>query len=273
MKQLIFKTFVLFFSSLFTYCIAQDNSVDTDSLFLQVDVPKGKAIIYILRPSALGFGVKFNVECDGNYIGATYGVTYIYTIQDPGWHNITSMSENKAEVGIYLEKDGVYFIKQVVSLGFMVARTDLKKINESEGKVMLSRCKLPKDFREQKKNFEVDNYNNLDSILYHNNSFNTINDYLDLMSELQQNSSFKELKLIESKYSNGNYKMLGLKAKHFMSPNTDYYYKIGTWTYYHKNGSISKLVEYDLRERMSGRHITYDKEGNIISKTYYYSRE
>jgi hypothetical protein len=141
---------LLFAAILITNCGVQKASVELDTKAKGLTAPSGKAIVYIVRPSSLGFAVKFTVNCNDKYIGATGGQRFIYTILDPGKYLFTSKAENKAELEVTVEADKIYFIDQIPQMGIMKARNKLELITEAEGREKLKTCKLSVDCAELK---------------------------------------------------------------------------------------------------------------------------
>jgi hypothetical protein len=72
--------------------------------------------------------------------------------------------------------------------------------------------------------------------------------YHRVIKDLKNFSDITNVELWQSKYRNGNYKFIGLKAIHKLSSNDTYNYKIGYWRYFYSNGDIKKEVIYDLTE-------------------------
>jgi hypothetical protein len=107
-----------------------------------VPIPEGKSVIYIVRPSAFGFAIKFKVLVDDVEIGSTMGTNFIYAIVNPGEHQILSKSENNEKMTLNTEAQKTYFIEQIPTMGLVIARNELKLLDEAVGKEKLSKCKL-----------------------------------------------------------------------------------------------------------------------------------
>lgn len=106
---------------------------------------EGKALVYILRPTAFGALIRMTVKCDTVPIGSTKANNYIYAMLDPGPHTLISHSENTFKLDITLEAGKTYYIKQQVKMGIAIAETGLVIIDEQEGQKYLKKCKLAKD--------------------------------------------------------------------------------------------------------------------------------
>ena len=98
----------------------------------------GKAIVYVVRPSALGGLVRFNVFLNDQEVnsemGFTRGSQYIYFSVPPGDHKIYSKAENWAESLVSVKAGDIIFIQQDASIGFIMARNSLMKLEELPGK-------------------------------------------------------------------------------------------------------------------------------------------
>jgi len=130
----------------FNFSIAQRASGEADRTAKSLTPPEGKALVYIVRPSAVGFGIKFKINLDGKFIGSTKGGRYIYSVLEPGEHIFVTSPGKKEEYRIEVEAGKTYFIHQVPHLGVFGARSELRPIfSESEGHVILRRCKLSKE--------------------------------------------------------------------------------------------------------------------------------
>jgi len=122
-----------------------DSVPVTDSVAKNLTPVEGKAIVYILRPSSMGTLIKIKIECNDRRIGSTKGKQYIYTMLDPGRHTFVSKSENRASLDVTLEAGKIYYIRQLVKMGALYARTGLELMDESNGKKALYSCKLSSD--------------------------------------------------------------------------------------------------------------------------------
>lgn len=98
----------------------------------------GKAIVYIVRPTALGGFVRFNVFVDdqepSSEMGYTRASQYIYFNLTPGEHKIYSKAENWAETLVTAKAGDIIFIQQEPSMGIIMARNTIFKLDDYEGK-------------------------------------------------------------------------------------------------------------------------------------------
>ena len=98
----------------------------------------GKAIVYVVRPSGLGGLVRFNVFVDdqeaASEVGYTRSSQYIYFNLAPGEHKIYSKAENWAEALVKAEAGDVIYIQQEPSMGVIMARNNIFKLEDYQGK-------------------------------------------------------------------------------------------------------------------------------------------
>ena len=97
-----------------------------------------KAIVYVVRPSSVGGLIRFNVFVDDqeapSEMGYTRGSQYIYFQVKPGDHKVYSKAENWAETQISANAGDVIFIEQEASMGVIMARNSIAKIDTLPGK-------------------------------------------------------------------------------------------------------------------------------------------
>ncbi len=98
----------------------------------------GQAIVYVVRPAAVGGLVRFNVFLDDkeadSEMGFTRGSQYIYFSVAPGERKIQSKAENWAEWTVNAKPGDIIFIRQNAEMGFVIARNTIFKIDDDEGK-------------------------------------------------------------------------------------------------------------------------------------------
>lgn len=99
---------------------------------------EGKAIVYVVRPSGLGGLIRFNVFVNNqepeSEMGYTRSSQYIYFNLAPGDHQILSKAENWAETNLTVKAGDIVFIQQEPSMGILMARNSLFKLQDYEGK-------------------------------------------------------------------------------------------------------------------------------------------
>lgn len=107
-----------------------------------MQVPPGKAVIYIVRPTKMAFAIGFKTAVDARYFGTTKGGQYIFTVVEPGDHIITASSENDSHFPVKAEAGKKYYFEQLPKMGLIVARVELVPLVEADGIAKLAKCKL-----------------------------------------------------------------------------------------------------------------------------------
>lgn len=128
--------------SLLTGCASLPSPEAMKAATASYQLPKlpesDKAIIYVVRPSPLGGLIRFNVFVDDQEAQSEMGYTrssqYIYFNVSPGEHKIYSKAENWAEINVSAKANDIIFIQQEPSIGFIMARNDLLKLEDYQGK-------------------------------------------------------------------------------------------------------------------------------------------
>jgi len=107
---------------------------------------EGKAMVYVVRPSMAGTVVRFNVFLDdqeaASEMGYNRGNQYIYFNVTPGTHKISSKAENWADTQISAAAGDVIFIQQEATMGIIMARNNISKIDEIPGKYHVKKLEL-----------------------------------------------------------------------------------------------------------------------------------
>ena len=97
-----------------------------------------RAMVYVVRPSAAGTLIRFNVflndQQDASEMGYTRGSQYIYFLVPPGDHKLYSKAENWAELAITAKAGEVIFVQQEPSMGFIMARNSMTRLDDTTGR-------------------------------------------------------------------------------------------------------------------------------------------
>ncbi|HEX6851977.1 MAG TPA: DUF2846 domain-containing protein [Candidatus Polarisedimenticolaceae bacterium] len=101
----------------------------------------GKALVYVLRPTSVGYAIKSFFIVDDTPAGINRGSSYFFTQVDPGKHVFWSKSENVDALELEVEAGKTYYIQQHVQIGGFRARTKLEVLDEEAGKAALAKCK------------------------------------------------------------------------------------------------------------------------------------
>ena len=138
---------ILFLFLLFAFTVSCKPSIDAMKKdIVGFELPylptKNNAVVYIVRPSYLGFLVKFDVSLDNKPVGYTRGSQHIYFDVTPGKHTISSRAEDIARYTIDAKIGDVIFVHQDPAMGGAYARNNLEAIDNIEGKYYVKNTKL-----------------------------------------------------------------------------------------------------------------------------------
>ena len=106
------------------------------------DAPEGKAMVYVLRPTRIGFAIQTKLAVDGEWVGVNKGKTYFYFPLDPGKHQLCSKSENRSLLEITVEAGKTYYLQQKIKAGWLKARNKLIMLDPEKGSKKLGQCHL-----------------------------------------------------------------------------------------------------------------------------------
>ncbi len=90
--------------------------------------------IYVYRNESLGGAVRMDIDIDGKPLGQTMARNYLYKEVTPGWHMLTSKSENTDNIELNVVAGKLYYVWQEVKMGLMYARIKLHPVSDEEGK-------------------------------------------------------------------------------------------------------------------------------------------
>jgi hypothetical protein len=133
-----------------TACASLPSPEEMKAQTASYQLPKlpedGKAIVYVVRPSELGGLIRFNVFVDdqeaASEMGFNRGSQYIYFNLTPGEHKIMSKAENWAETLVNAKAGDIIFIQQEASMGIIMARNNVFKVEDYQGKYHVKTLKL-----------------------------------------------------------------------------------------------------------------------------------
>lgn len=106
------------------------------------EAPADKAMIYVLRPTIIGYKINSKLAADGNWMGVNRGKTYFFFPVEAGEHYFCSESENQDYLALTVEAGKTYFLQQKVEAGIWKARTNLVVMSEAEGRKKLEDVNL-----------------------------------------------------------------------------------------------------------------------------------
>lgn len=105
------------------------------------EVKPGMALLYVMRPTSVGFAIKSFSFVDDTIVGVNRGSSYFFTDVAPGKHVLWSKSENVDALEATFEAGGTYYLLQQVQMGGFRARTKITLLDDVKGKEALAKCK------------------------------------------------------------------------------------------------------------------------------------
>lgn len=145
-KTIIFAAVVLI--SIMAVGCATMNTVNpmpaaVDTKVKNMQVPAGKSIAYIVRPTFLGKPFGTDITANDEYLGTTQGGIYVYAVLAPGDYNIkVTGHDNDPEIMLKLEAEKTYYIYQSVYPGLLKGIGKLEVVSQEEGRKALKECTL-----------------------------------------------------------------------------------------------------------------------------------
>lgn len=111
---------------------------------------------------------------------------------------------------------------------------------------------------------------NLDKLQYDKTMHASFDEYYaQIKRALEISTDFNDPYIDNPKYGNGNYRHTGIKSANNLTLSNTFYYKVGTWRYFHKNGQLKTYIEYNHLGQEDGLYIEYDENGNEILREHY----
>jgi hypothetical protein len=115
---------VLWFILLVSFLLA--GCAGSSKYMTQAEPPAGpspgKALVYFMRPSGMGFAIHFQIWENYELIGLSQAKSYFAYESDPGRHYFIGRAENKRVVEADLEAGKTYYIITQVKMGAWKAR-------------------------------------------------------------------------------------------------------------------------------------------------------
>lgn len=104
------------------------------------EIRPDRALVYVVRPTSMGFAVKSFFFCDDAVEGINQGSSYFYFYAAPGRRLFWSKSENVDALEQEVEAGKTYYVQQHVRMGGFRARTEIEVLDEESGKKALAEC-------------------------------------------------------------------------------------------------------------------------------------
>lgn len=95
---------------------------------------EGKAVVYFVRTSSMGFAINFSYFHNDQFIGKFNGPKYMRYECDPGEHIFWARSENRDYISADLEAGKIYFIEAIPTMGGLKAQVILDPVLPTDAK-------------------------------------------------------------------------------------------------------------------------------------------
>jgi hypothetical protein len=88
----------------------------------------GKALVYFMRPSGIGFAINFQIWDSDHFVGLSQAKSYFAYECDAGKHLFMGIAENKLALDADLEAGKTYYVGTNVRVGAWKARMDFTPV-------------------------------------------------------------------------------------------------------------------------------------------------
>lgn len=101
-----------------------------------------KSSIYIYRDESYGGAIKVTLSLNDKVIGQTAPYTFFRIDTAPGNQKITCHSEVTRDLRLQTKPGQLYFVRQEMKLGLLIARCKVYEVSPLVGKEAIKKCKL-----------------------------------------------------------------------------------------------------------------------------------
>jgi hypothetical protein len=98
-----------------------------------------KAIIYIMRPSIVGFAVKLNIKENNNEIGQLAANNYLKFEIEEGFTTLSNNFDKSSKLELDIRSNNIYYIKNNIQPSLFTKRSSFELLTEEEGKKILEK--------------------------------------------------------------------------------------------------------------------------------------
>ena len=122
MKRYLSLVLFVLLAVMFFGCAGSSSYMTKQSTPPPAAPSPGKALVYFMRPSGLGFIINFQIYHDRDLIGLSQAKSYFTYECDPGPQMFLGMAENKVGLKAELEAGKTYYVLTQVRMGGWKAR-------------------------------------------------------------------------------------------------------------------------------------------------------
>ncbi len=98
--------------------------------------PPGKAVVYFVRPSLLGYAINFSYFDSTNMLDKFNGTGYIRYECEPGYHLFWAKAENRDFLEADIDTGKIYFVEAVPQMGAITYGVRLIPVSPGDEKRM-----------------------------------------------------------------------------------------------------------------------------------------
>ena len=101
-----------------------------------------KAVVYVYRDENFGAAIKVPIIINQQNVGSTVAMSYFRLLLDPGPCEVECRAERDGKATFNVEAGKVYFFRQEMKMGFLVAGCMMHLVSEAEGRKAVAECRL-----------------------------------------------------------------------------------------------------------------------------------
>ena len=117
---------------------------------------------------------------------------------------------------------------------------------------------------------EINNTERNQLYYFENGQDSSYYNYLKRIDSFENSPMYLEVNIDTNRYRSKQIKSIKIDIRdRFITSNVDQFHPFGTHIYYHKNGKIEKIIDYDTKGKKRGRNQVFDVQGNIVSDIRY----
>lgn len=122
MKRLLGPVLLVLLAIMFFGCAGSSSYMVKQTAPPPAAPSPGKALVYFMRPSGMGFAIHFQIYNGRQLIGLSQAKSYFVYECDPGTQMFLGMAENKIGLKAELEAGKTYYVLTQVRMGAWKAR-------------------------------------------------------------------------------------------------------------------------------------------------------
>lgn len=101
-----------------------------------------QATIFVYRDQGTAATESTYLELNGEYLGHTYGHTFVKEVIEPGTYTLLSRTDNMPALQIQAEPNAVYYVRQKISKGPTQVHSDLYMVDETKAQTAIRNSRM-----------------------------------------------------------------------------------------------------------------------------------